>query len=234
MSTIVGIDGCRTGWLCLTKDLDTGIATSQILQSIDLLLEFDPAPLCIAVDIPIGLPDAGHRNCDREARRLLGWPRQSSVFSAPIRSMLQAADYEEACQLGRNRDGRALSRQAWGIVPKIREMDALLTNHPAMVDSVFEVHPELSFWLWNDKSAMVHGKKTLDGRRERESLVDQLYERDYVAARKHLKKGAYANDDLLDAFAALWTADRIQRGISIRLPDATDVDSLGIPKRIVA
>jgi predicted RNase H-like nuclease len=216
MSTIVGIDGCRTGWLCLTKDLDTGVATSQILQSIDLLLEFDPAPLCIAVDIPIGLPDAGHRNCDREARRLLGWPRQSSVFSAPIRSMLQAADYEEAC------------------VPKIREMDALLKNHPAMVDSVFEVHPELSFWLWNDKSAMVHGKKTLDGRRERESLVDQLYERDYVAAREHLKKGAYANDDLLDAFAALWTADRIQRGISIRLPDATDVDSLGIPKRIVA
>jgi predicted RNase H-like nuclease len=39
----------------------------------------------VVIDILIGLPDRGSRACDVEARALLGKPRSSSVFPAPIR-----------------------------------------------------------------------------------------------------------------------------------------------------
>ena len=39
----------------------------------------------LAIDIPIGIPEAGARPADREARALLG-PRRNSVFPAPVRA----------------------------------------------------------------------------------------------------------------------------------------------------
>ena len=42
MVTVGGIDGCRAGWLCLTKDLDRGSIEGQILARIDQILMFDP------------------------------------------------------------------------------------------------------------------------------------------------------------------------------------------------
>ena len=44
--------------------------------------------ICIAVDMPIGLPDAGRRRADVLARELAG-PRRASVFMTPVRSALQ-------------------------------------------------------------------------------------------------------------------------------------------------
>lgn len=40
--------------------------------------------------------------------------------------------------------GKSLSRQAFEIISKIREVDDLMT--PELQTRVFEVHPELSFW----------------------------------------------------------------------------------------
>lgn len=80
----------------------------------------------IGVDIPIGLPDRGSRTCDVQARNLLGRPRGSSVFPAPIRACLEDWDYGRLCSMHRRQDGRGLTKQAFHLLPKIRQVDDLL------------------------------------------------------------------------------------------------------------
>ena len=58
-------------------------------------------------------------------RRLLGKPRSSSVFPAPVRATLKATNYEEACRLSMNAHGKSMSKQAYEIIAKIREVDEL-------------------------------------------------------------------------------------------------------------
>ena len=67
------------------------------------IFEHPPYPDIVAVDVPIGLLDAyeiGGRECDRKARRDLE-QRGSSVFVPPIRAVLNARCYEEACAVSR-------------------------------------------------------------------------------------------------------------------------------------
>lgn len=94
----------------------------------------DPLPLLhrfrpLVLDVPIGLLDRGPRLVDTEARRRLG-RRASSVFPAPLRPMLEAATWEEACRIGERADGRRCSRQTVGILPRIRAVDRRMTPFP--------------------------------------------------------------------------------------------------------
>jgi predicted RNase H-like nuclease len=88
--------------------------------------------------------------------------------------------------------------------------------------------------MWNNNVAMVHRKKSSDGRKEREALVEPRYGREYRMAQSSLPGGRYSNDDVLDAFAALWTAERIAAGVAITLPADPGVDAWGLPMEIVA
>src|SRR5882724_5840186 len=130
MEVVAGLDGCPVGWLCLTRDLATGKVCACIFSNIGELSTLDPRPDVVMVDVPIGLTDSGARDCDLLARAHLRAPRSSSVFPAPVRSTLVATTYIQACQLGVKADGRRLSQQAWGILPKIREVDAFLRSDP--------------------------------------------------------------------------------------------------------
>jgi hypothetical protein len=42
---------------------------------------------------------------------------------APIRPMLVATTYAQACEIGAKADGRKLGQQTWAILSKIREVD---------------------------------------------------------------------------------------------------------------
>jgi predicted RNase H-like nuclease len=186
------------------------------------------------VDIPIGLPDCGQRDCDMLARQILQAPRSSSVFSAPVRSALGAASYAEACELGVKADGRKLSKQTWNIVPKIVQVDNLLRSDPSLQSWIREVHPEVCFWAWNGKQSMAHGKKSSSGKSQRESLVVAVYGSEYAAAQAALPRGKYKDDDLLDAFSALWTAERFHARRHMTLPDQPPIDSCGLRMEIIA
>jgi len=234
MAVVAGIDGCPSGWLCLTKDLATGQVVARILPSIAALLTLDPKPEVVMVDVPIGLTDSGPRACDLQARGRLKAPRASSVFPAPIRPTLAATSYAQASQIGEKTDGRKLSQQAWAIVPKIREVDAFLRSAARIPQWVREVHPEVCFWAWNRNRPMANGKKKPAGKAEREALVKPLYGPAYAAAPSRLPRGQYANDDLLDAFAALWSAERVVAGKALVLPSTPPVDSCGLRMEIVA
>jgi predicted RNase H-like nuclease len=127
----------------------------------------------VAVDIPIGLPsgaprDTARRRVDGEARAFLGPRRASSVFSAPCRPTLAARSYREACDLevAARGGGKGLSVEAYNIIPKIRDVDAVIRpSHQAPVGSggagpgvlVREVHPEVVFAVLAGAGKRGHG-----------------------------------------------------------------------------
>lgn len=182
----------------------------------------------------MGLPDAGARECEREARQILGRQRMSSVFSAPLRRCLAATSYQEACGIRARIEGKKMSRQAYGILPKIREVDRLLRRDPRLQRRVVEVHPEVSFAIWNGGHAMKHSKKSLPGRAERCALIERVWPGMVDRARESLRGKGCARDDLVDAFAALWTLRRWVVGKALILGDPTCEDRHWLVMRIVA
>jgi predicted RNase H-like nuclease len=227
-----GVDGCRAGWLCVTRDAAGEIA-SACYASAEALFAQQPRPDVLAIDVPIGLLERGARACDRAARALLA-KRRASVFPAPPRAALAAATWAEACAIRQRLEGKRISKQAWAIVAKIREVDDALRREPARARWVREVHPELCFARWSG-APLAHRKKTTAGRAARLALVTQCFGREaFAAARlRHPRRDA-ADDDLLDAFAALWSAERILRGDALSLPPSPPRDARGLRMEIVA
>jgi predicted RNase H-like nuclease len=170
-------------------------------------------PAALAVDMPIGLLETGPRVCDVEARRRLG-PRRSSVFSAPPRSMLRAATYRDALAIA------GISKQAFNLVPKIREVDALMT--PSRQRHVIEAHPELCFSLLRG-APCAWPKRAREGRAERLAVVAPVNEGPPAGA---------AWDDMLDAAALVHTARRLLQGDVERLGDGA-IDAKGLRCEIV-
>jgi predicted RNase H-like nuclease len=174
----------------------------------------------VAVDIPIGLAACGPRACDVEARHRLG-PRRNSVFPAPARAVLATTTYEEACAVSRQLCGKALSKQLYNIVAKIREVDDLLSPSPCRQERLFEACPELSFALMTGGVPMRHGKRTAQGRGERLAALHASGFDDLTATTAAPPAGA-ARDDVLDALALAWTARRHVAGDAVRLGGETD------------
>jgi len=203
---VAGIDGCRSGWIAFKVDL-TSLGTSVELIDLPSILRNKPDDLALlAIDIPIGLLH-GSRACDKAARKLLGQPRGTSVFPAPCRTALGAQGYAEASSTNRHLTSRGLSRQAWGIAPKIKQVDDAIT--PDCQRWAFEVHPEVCFWALNQCRPMKHSKKIKDGAAERIVLLRRVFPQIEI----HLanRPRAVGADDLLDAAVATWTALRWHR-----------------------
>ncbi len=181
-----------------------------------------------AIDIPIGLAADGSRACDRAARRLLG-PRRSSVFPAPVRAVLGAASYEEACAASREVSGKGLSKQLYNIMGKIREVDELLS--PRLQRQLFEACPELSFAVLSDGRPMRHTKRTAEGRAERVEALQRAEFGDVAPLIDGTTPGA-ARDDVFDALVLAWTARRYVAGNCVRL--GGEVDGRGLRMEICA
>lgn len=229
---LAGADGCKTGWLCLLAESTNAPLTAFIAPTFQTLVDRLPQGGILAVDIPIGIPDCGPRQCDIEARRQLG-PRRSSVFPAPIRAVLESPSYEQACATRQAIDGKRMSKQAFAITPKIREVDLVLRGGDVAGREVRECHPEVSFALWAG-APLSFAKKKVEGRAERAALIDAVWPGLRENLRRTLPRGAYATDDLHDAFAALWTAARICSGSALVLPAEPELDSAGLSMEIVA
>jgi predicted RNase H-like nuclease len=233
---VAGVDGCKSRWLCITRDLRSGAIGARLFDSAAQLIDQEPLPDVIGWDIPIGLAEDGAgRGCDRAARSVLRAPRASSVFTAPIRAALAAASRAEASEItARLCDGRRVAAQAFGIFAKVREVDALLEARPSLRGRIREVHPEICFWAWNGGVPMRHYKKTEAGERERRDLVEHHFgEGTLEAVRRELAPKRAPADDVLDAFAALWTAERIASGAARTLPEQPLRDTRGLRMEIV-
>ncbi|GHB28581.1 hypothetical protein GCM10007094_16420 [Pseudovibrio japonicus] len=237
---VAGVDGCRAGWIAVFRWIGSERASEvQIFSRFADLLDSKHVPSKIAVDMPIGLPEhigqAG-RGPEKAVRPLLGM-RQSTVFSIPARAAIYCEDYREACSaaLAHSTPAKKVSKQAFHIFPKIREIDQLMT--PELEERVFEVHPEVAFWRLNGQEPIAVPKKVkgasyppgLDARR------DLLVQFDYAKSFLDQKppKGA-ARDDLMDAAVNAVIAERLFHGQAKPFPSDYGRDERGLRMAIWA
>ena len=232
----IGIDGCKDGWFCVS--LDDGEAYSyRIIQDTESLEQHLGHATSVLIDIPIGLLDAGtdERQCDKQARKLLRPKRSSSVFPAPARQTLQASSYEQAQLINRHSNGRGLSQQSWNIVPRIRQIDDLITSNTSLQGVVRESHPELCFWALNDRAAMQYNKKKIEGKQERlavlEKFFGQCHELLEQASSQYLRR-QLAYDDIIDAMVCAITAKHGYNNYTT-VPAVPDLDVQGLAMEMV-
>ncbi len=151
---ICGVDGCKKGWMAIFQDLASGKITWACFPTAQDLFFCEQQPQVIAIDIPIGLPDFSPRACDHEARQTLGRGRASSVFAVPLRSIIAASTYREACELRFKAEGKKVSKQSFGIFPKTQQVDATLRANIALQNIAHEVHPEVCFHVLNHEQPL--------------------------------------------------------------------------------
>ena len=235
MTTVIGVDGCPKGWFYFRSD--DGDIRSGVAGDFAGLVEGLPPGARVFIDIPIGLIDSGSdgRECDRLARRALGSPRSSSVFSAPAFPVLAATSYDEAKSKSFEATERKLSRQAFAIVPKIKEVNEYLAANRNSSVVVREVHPELCFWGLNGGVAMQYAKKKRVGYNERLQLLQKFLpnaEALVQDALKNHRRSAVARDDIIDALVALITGCTADDKL-LSLPAKPPLDLHGLTMEIV-
>ena len=241
MSRVAGIDGCRAGWAVVIREKDksgTPRHEFRLAPRFEDILA-DKSLAVLAVDMPIGLPERaglGGRGPERAARPHLG-ARQSSVFSVPSRAAVFATDYAEACRLAlaTSDPPRKVSRQAFNLFAKIREIDAVMT--PDLEARVFEVHPELAFWRLNGERPMDLPKKVKSaahgpGLAERAALLATCgISAGFLDQKRPVGVG---RDDLIDAAVNAVIAERIAAGVATPFPEAPERDGRGLRMAIWA
>ena len=225
---VPGVDACRAGWVgvLLAPDARPAALTSASVAALVEVTREAAEPAVVAIDIPIGLPDSGVRQADVLARRALPG-KASSVFTTLTRSAYAAESLAE----GRARNLEATdglssaSAQAYALRGKILEVDAWLRSRPGV--EVIEVHPELSFARLAGAPVLPR-KKDPDGVAARRAALRAVG----LDPPMWMRGIGFAEDDLLDACAAAWTAVRYARGEAESFPPVPEVFSDGIPAAI--
>ena len=236
--TLHGIDGSPGGWVVASSDETLKQISYEIIETDaigDLIAESASRGDLVMIDIPIGLADSEPRDCDLAARRNLGAPRGSSVFPAPCRSTLKAADYPSACALNFAACGRKISQQSFHILHKIRVVDSALT--PERQSYVRECHPEVIFARLSCAGrGLTTNKRRVAGRAERRALLEDRFGAiDIDCIRNRFGRKLLPTDDLLDALACLVAAHHVRDGNALVLPENGSAnDARGLRMEIVA
>ena len=229
----VGIDGCRAGWVIAFRD-GQEVSLAIIAQLSDLNACLHPNA-SVMIDMPIGLTDGPSiRGCDALAREKLRPHRSSSVFGVPARQVTRCTDYSQANALSRELSGMGISKQAFYLFPKIRELDDWLLSSERR-GRWSECHPEVAFASLNGGQALLESKKTEAGSQTRLKLLSELGECQPAiekALASYRRKDVLA-DDLLDALVCLLTAER-QPNDRQHLPEEAPVDERGLSMEIVS
>jgi predicted RNase H-like nuclease len=209
-ASCLGIDGYPRGWVAARR---TGGAVTWHTCTVPEIASLLSDEVVVGIDMPIGLAEAGWRDCDRLAKTELG-RAASRVFMTPPRGVLElglTAPNEHVQNLSRQLTGQGTSRQALGLADRILALDLALTDALA---TVVEVHPELSFAeLAGNPLA---SKKTARGVGERLSAL-----RPWLTTIDAVLADAPPDvpiDDALDALAALWSAERWRDGTAHKVP----------------
>ena len=228
---LAGVVPVSAGWLVASAKWQGATVAPEEPRVADAfidILDYKPAYRVIAVFTPIGLLDEPRpkgRSCERDARRVLGVPRASAIASSPPRTALGCSTYEEA----KRASGDHLSPIAWHRFGRTAEVDKVIA--PYWQRTVFEVHPELSFFQLGGDRPLRYPKRTRAGTEEREGMLKSKLpgvERLVGATIPGISRA-----QLLDAAACLWTARRIAARAVSRLPEDPEWDSLGLRMEIV-
>jgi len=184
------------------------------------VLDYKPSFAVIGVHAPIGFLDEstpGGRECDQQAREMLGARRGASIRSAPSRALLRGE-----------------------VAPDVDAVTGILLRHyreiaaeiaPYRQRTVYSVEPELTFYELNAGVPLQYSKRTEYGRDERKALlrgridqVDRILESELPKVRE---------SRLIDAAACMWSARRILAKIGTRIPENPEWDSEGLRMEII-
>jgi predicted RNase H-like nuclease len=241
---ISGVDGCKAGWIAVTTTTESfDKAEVKIFKSVAALVsELAPRSI-IAIDMPIGLPERaikGGREPDWAARAFLG-PRRASVFPVPSRKAVYVHEqgYRRVCDIARETSDqkRAPSKQLFGILRRIQQIDEILRREPVLRDRVFEVHPEVSFKVMNNDESLPERKK-VKGRinpqgmqLRKELLAKEGFPFSFL---DQIPPQGAGHDDFYDACACAWSAKRIVYGTARVFPSHPPIDGEGLEQAIRA
>lgn len=218
---VIGVDAALGQWVAVTL-VDGSFYAASLYSDARSFVEAAGDAAVIAVDIPIGAPDAAERQAEGLARSLIGG-RRSSVFSTPVHAALLASEYPEALRISNVAWGKGISKQAYGLRHRILDVEPI-----ARADRrIHEVHPEVSFRHLNG-APLAHSKKTWNGQMLRTELLASV---GVVLPADLGVAGTVPVDDVLDAAVAAWSADRIAKGVAVSLPDPPEMIR-GIPAAI--
>ena len=212
---IAGVDSGPRGWVvCVLSG--TGRARRadwSVVPDAAAVLAATAGCDAVGVDIPLALPSGGvRREAEVVAAARLG-PARSSLFPTPPAAVLDAVSYADACAAAQAVTGRKISMQTWYIVPKIRDFRTV--ELPA---SVVESHPELSFRTMSPGVDFAP-KKTARGAGQRIAALSGWADPGRLLGDLPTSTRL---DDVLDALACAWTAERVARGTAEVLGPGTD------------
>lgn len=218
----LGLDGTPEGWMAVLLRDGEPAATFVAASAGEALARAEP--VAVAVDMPVGLIDGAVRDADTAVRRQLAGAA-STVFNPPPRAVVEAwrrgevTAHAEASALARALTGSGLSRQAWSLVAKIAELDAIAADWG---ERLVECHPELVFRQL--AGGRLPRKRSWDGLMRRRALLAGAG----VSLPDVLGSGGEraAADDVLDAAACAWVAAGLAAGqrLSSHPPDPRQHD----------
>ncbi len=222
---LAGVVPCPGGWLVQPARLFTATIVPEepfVLPTITDVIDYRPTFLYLVIDAPIGLPDSpfgGFRQCDLDARDLLGWPRRLSIPRVPSREALYATNMQKAQAAEPWLTPLAYRRFRW-----IREVDAEIQAYHQR--HIFSGVPDLSVLLVNGDAPPSTSAFWRDGPAERLALFQERLPGLRAISMAKAPKGASLRH-VLNAAALLWTARRIAGRAITRLPRDPEWDEQG-------
>lgn len=226
---IVGIDGCRYGWIFTCNNGKYGLA-----QNInDIAIQFPES--IFLIDMPIGLSDQTFkRDIDQKLRSMLPH-KSSSVFTPPCREAVYCKNYNEAKAKNILIEQKSISIQAWNISNKIQDLDEFLIQQPSYRLQFFEAFPELGFFRLNNDQALQWKKNDKKGLEERLALLSQIYKPAFKLYHNILgqtKIKDVRKDDILDALCLMAIGIVGETKGKQLIQTENNKDNMGIPIRI--
>jgi predicted RNase H-like nuclease len=196
----------------------------KLVKSLTDVIDERPGFSVVGLFAPIGLLDehaVGGRNCDREARALVGKRRGAAIRSAPSREVVLGGVSSNG-RPTRPRPERYYEAVALEVANEIA---------PYHQRTFFEVHPEVSFYQLNEDRPLEYRKRSIHGQNERRALLETKISR--VERILDARIPGARKSHLLDAAACMWTARRALGRAITRMPMDPEWDNEGLRMEIV-
>ena len=227
----IGVDGCRGGWIAAV--LDHGDMRLERYDELPLLIEKYPAFDAFLIDMAIGLRNSTKEiRPDDEARKELG-PKASSVFPIPCRDAVYADGEDAQKQENIRTLGKSLAKQSIAIIPKIRELDTFLNDHPEYKNKILESHPEVDFARLNG-AVLMSRKQEEPGPSQRIAVLSEFLDiKDLYGMYDKAKKLECKQDDLIDAICLAVTGALYAHGQHETIPAEPEQDEKGLLMQLI-
>ena len=163
---------------------------------------------------------------DNLARREMGG-RSSSVFPIPSREAVNSEGEDSQKQANIRVLGKSLAKQSLAIIPKIKELDTFLREHPKYKFRILESHPEVAFARMN-RAVVKSRKKDIVGFIERGHILSYYLSAENLSGLREKAKTLGCNpDDIMDATCLAVTAALNAHGLCETIPPVPEMDRYG-------